>query len=739
MEILRFDGRPMLLLGAAAVCGIYMATGGSPWTALVLVLILLAGAWIFGTSRKYIAAAVAAVLIFWVYGQVYEKILDESYSQFAGKECIITGTVSSVEASGGEYTLLSIKPAGPTGRKIKAYLFDCGFEYMQGDRIRIKGTIRKPGPAVNPGGYDARKMMYADGMTAMIFANNGDASYMDGFTPGKIFGFARRDITRTCMDLLGADNGGILAGMMIGDKSYLDPETKTEFRDSGLSHTMAVSGSHVAYLLGPLMFIFAKAGIERRKYYPWLMAILALFAMLAGLQPSVLRASLTASVMLTAGMLSRETDSLNSLAFSALVLLAVNPFALYDAGFILSYACVLSILLFHKPLAARLGRGAYADILGMTIAVQIGILPVTAKLFYTVQIFSIISNMLIFPVRAVLAVSGWLMYFLNKLLPPLAGLAAVPVGWLTSSIASVAELFGASGMSVVSVPFIPAWAVAVYYIAFYVILHYPKYSLHAASSIAAAAALCIGIFSFSADLCVFFDSGQADCFLIKSARGDILIDTGGHALGSPIAHFCGDYIDAIFISHAHEDHTGGLSDILERFRVGVVYIPGGRFTEMEEIADMCKRYDVACRTLLAGGRLNAGGYVIEVLNPMDKCYLSLNDTSLVLKLTCGQNTMLFCGDAGIPAEMDMMSRAESLDADIFKVPHHGAGNAAYEKFFSAVSPEISVISCGLNYFGHPSSETLGLLRDSTVFRTDMDGAVIIRMTRGGYKVKTVKK
>ncbi|MFO7612290.1 MAG: DNA internalization-related competence protein ComEC/Rec2 [Clostridia bacterium] len=729
----------MLLLGTAAVCGIYMTTGGSPWTAFILVLILLAGSWISGTSRKYVAAAVAAVLVFAAYGQLHEKILDKSYSQFAGKECIITGTVSSVEASGGEYTLLSIRPVGLFGKKVKAYLFECGFEYMQGDRIQIRGTIRKPEAAVNPGGYDARKMMYADGMTAMVFVNNGNISYISGFTLGKVFGFARRDIARTCMDLLGSENGGILAGMMIGDKSYLDSGTKNEFRDSGLSHTMAVSGSHVAYLLGPLMFMFAKAGIERRKYYPWLIAILALFTMLAGLQPSVLRAALTASVMLMAGMFSRETDSLNSLAFSALVLLVINPYALYDAGFILSYTCVLSILLFHKPLAARLGRSAYAGILGMTIAVQIGILPVTAKLFYTVQIFSIVSNMLIFPVRAVLAVAGWLMYFLDKLLPPLADLTAVPVGWLTSSIASVAELFGGSEMSVVNVPFIPAWAAAVYYIAFYAILHYPKYSLYAAASIAAAVALYIGIFSFSADICVFFDSGQADCFLIKTGEGDILIDTGEYALGSPIAHFCGDYIDAIFISHAHEDHTGGLEGILERFRVGIVYIPGGRFAEMEEIAELCKRYGVMCKALLAGDHLNAGGYDIQVLNPMDKSYLSLNDTSMVLKLTCGENTMLFCGDAGIPSEMDMMSRAGLLDADIFKVPHHGAGNAAYEKFFSAVSPEISVISCGLNYFGHPSSEALELLGDSSVFRTDMDGAVVIRMGRNGYKVKTVKK
>jgi competence protein ComEC len=213
-----------------------------------------------------------------------------------------------------------------------------------------------------------------------------------------------------------------------------------------------------------------------------------------------------------------------------------------------------------------------------------------------------------------------------------------------------------------------------------------------------------------------------------------LIDTGEFALGNPIAHYSGDYIDCIFLTHAHQDHIGGLEGILGRFRVGAVFIPGCSGCEMDSVIKLCRNFNVPVKALVAGDMLSFDNYEIRVLNPFQRDYLSLNDTSLVLKLVHGDTSLLYCGDIEMLAEIDILSSGAVLDSGIFKVPHHGASGSAHGKFFNAVSPEIAVISCGRNCFGHPSGEVFELLERIPVYSTDRHGAVIIKELNDGYKV-----
>ena len=739
MDILFFDKRPMLLFGIAIITGVYIATGESTLQAVILAVLVVLGALLGKTNIKYIIIAVFLGLSFFVYAYYSMGSYDRAFSQFDGKHCVINGKITSIDAEKEEYTLVTIKPNGFGIKKIKAYLLDNPYRLIQGDKISLEGTLHKPETVSNPGGYDTRKILYSDGAAAYIFAEAKTVSINDGITAGSVFGLLRMNITDNCIKLLGEKRGSILTGMLIGDKTGLDPVVKAGFRDSGLSHTMAVSGAHVAYILAPLIFIFRKIGIERRKYYPWLLMVLLLFALLTGFQPSVARASLTVALLLIGGIISRETDSLNSLALSAVILIALNPFAIYDAGFILSYMCVLSILVFYKPIISITGKSPVSRVLALTIAVQIGILPATAKLFYSIQVFSVISNLLIFPVRALLAVMGWIMYFVSTFSIPLARVAAFPVGILTDSISEVAALFGGSAVSAVSVPFIPGWLVVLYIVSVYLALQLKRLSLIPVAVVTLALSVYMMFFAVPKDTYVFFDSGQADCFLVKTEKGrDIIIDTGKYAQCNSIAYFCGDYIDCIFLTHAHMDHVGGLAAILNRFRVGVVFIPGCGGAEMSGVENMCRSAGVPCIKLTEGETIEIDGYDIHVFNPFAKDYLSLNDTSLVLKLTHGDKSLLYCGDIEMPAEIDILANGCDLEADIFKIPHHGAFGSAYEGFYGEVRPEIAVISCGENYFGHPSLECLELLEGTAVYRTDLHGAVIIKYIKDGYRIKVCR-
>lgn len=740
MDILFFDRRPMFLFGLLIIAGIYLATGESTLNVIIFILLLIVGAFIGGTNKKYILMAVIICAVFFGYSLLIENIYDKSYTEYDGVKCSIRGVIISVNAVKEEYAQVTVRPNGFFKKKIQVYIMNNKYNLIQGDKINFIGSFNKPTGATNPGGYDTRKVLYSDGIAAYVFTESEDIEINSQFTLGHIFGLIRKDIKSTCTELLGGTRGSILSGMLIGDKAGLGKDIKTSFRDSGLSHTMAVSGAHVAYILVPLMFIFSRLGLERRKYYPWLLFILLFFALLTGFTPSVARASLTAGLLLISGIIYKDTDALNSLAVSAVILVMINPFSIYDAGFILSYICVVSILVFYKPLISLCGKNPVVKMMAMTIAVQIGVLPATAKLFYSIQMFSVISNLLIFPIRAVLAVLGWIMYIISNFLMPLAKIIAPIVGILTDAVTQVAKLFGDSTFSSVNVPYIPVWLVVVYITAVYLALNISKYRL---------IPITLGIFTITTYLLffgvpkntyVFYDSGQADSFLVKTDKArDIIIDTGKYSLSNSIAHFCGDYIDFVFLTHAHQDHIGGLESILERFRVGMVFIPGCRGSEMSEVIELCKKFQVPCKGLVAGVQINVDDYEIIVLNPFNRDYLALNDTSLVLKLNHGDKSLLFCGDIEIPAEMDVLKSGANIEAEIFKVPHHGAGGSAYSGFYDTVSSKIAIISCGENYFGHPSTESLQLLSTVSVYRTDQDGAIIIKEKKDGYKIKLCKK
>lgn len=738
MDIFRFNGRPLFFLAVTAICGIYAATGDKPHVALIIAAVAILTAFMTKTWYPYIIAASIVLVVFFVYAEIVEKHMDLNFNAYDNTDCMIRGHVSDVVAVNEDYTALYVNPGGLLRReKVKLYIFDTDLEYLRGDIVTVSGKLHKPARRTNPGGYDERKALFADGVSAKLYADGGDCDITGSFMPLKVFGIMSRHISSSCVDLLGRDEGGVLAGMLTGDKSELDEKTGQSYRDSGLSHTMAVSGAHVACLLAPIFFICKKAGIENRKYYPVLIALLVFFAVLTGLKPSVCRACIVAGVMLAAGMWGKDVEALNSLSFSCLALVALNPYAIYDAGFILSYVCVLSILVFYGPIQKFIGRGPVQRLIALTVSVQIGVWPACAVLFHTFQAMSLPANILIFPARAAVSIGGWAMYILSLVMPPAAQALSYPVSFLVGCISSTADLFSSTGFSVINIPRLPVWFTGVYYAAIISLLYLKTKGVAVFSGAAAVLAAYMAFCPTPSNTCVFFDAGQADCHLVKTdKRGDMLIDTGEYALSGPIAHFAGDYIDAVFITHAHNDHAGGLSAILERFRVGTVYVPGCAGADTGGIKSICRENDVKCTELTAGDRLKIDGYDIEVLHPEPNRYLSLNDTSLVLKLEYGGHGMLFCGDIEQAAEADMLDRGENLEADVLKVPHHGSKTSASKDFLDRVSAEIAIIPCGRNVFGHPAQQMLGALGEARVYRTDLDGAVTVKIGKDEYKVET---
>lgn len=232
----------------------------------------------------------------------------------------------------------------------------------------------------------------------------------------------------------------------------------------------------------------------------------------------------------------------------------------------------------------------------------------------------------------------------------------------------------------------------------------------------------------------FLDVGQGDCALIELPDGQtMLIDAGnkkdGPEIISQIKNKGYDHLDYVVATHPHADHIGSMTQVLQEFPVEAMYLPNQSHTSQtfEQMLDTIEENGVPLYPAQAGTLIaNQEGYTISLLAPLPGHYSELNNYSAVVKITYGNHSYLFMGDAEEPVEKELLS--ENIEADVLKVGHHGSSYASSLSFLQAVSPLYGVISCGSgNSYGHPHQETLNRLNQLgiEILRTDLDGTIVI--------------
>ncbi len=230
----------------------------------------------------------------------------------------------------------------------------------------------------------------------------------------------------------------------------------------------------------------------------------------------------------------------------------------------------------------------------------------------------------------------------------------------------------------------------------------------------------------------FLDVGQADCALLECDGKYILIDGGNVEDSSLVVSYLEkagvSELEAVFCSHAHEDHVGGLPGVLAVYPTGAVYAPTRTYASncFDDFVYYTDQQGLEVTIPSVGDRCTFGGATVEVLGPV-KTYAETNDTSLVLAVTYGDARFLFTGDMEISAETDLIESAADLHADVLKVGHHGSDTSTGYRFLREVMPTHAIVSVGEgNSYGHPNDKTLSLLSDAgaTVYRTDKLGHII---------------
>jgi len=230
----------------------------------------------------------------------------------------------------------------------------------------------------------------------------------------------------------------------------------------------------------------------------------------------------------------------------------------------------------------------------------------------------------------------------------------------------------------------------------------------------------------------FIDAGQADATLIQGENFNMLIDAGEYK--GPVVDYLNNEgiktLDYIVATHPHSDHIGGMSDVIDQFEVKNFIMPDAVHTTAS-FDYMLKALDKSKANVIpaeAGYTFESGELKFTLLGPISKEYENLNNYSVVIKMTAGNTSFLFAGDAEKEVEQELLKSGYDLSADVYKVSHHGSSTSSTPEFIAKVDPLVGIISCGKeNSYGHPHRETLETLENYgvKVLRTDKSGTIII--------------
>lgn len=626
-----------------------------------------------------------------------------------------------------------------------------------GEPVRISGHLKLPR---SDGDFNYRRYLYHRGITALLNASTDDIKNLNnaGFSLSYFSGSIRHWIKERNSAYLSGKESSLLNGIVLGDTSSIDEDLEEMFKTTGLTHILAASGINIALVIGALWPLLRLLRFRAGAQVTVLVASAAFYTMISGMSPSINRAFLMAAMMLFAWLLGKEANITSSLATATLVLLIANPFTLYDIGFQLSFAATASLIIFMPPLERLMGDipKFLSSALSVTLAAQIGVLPIIIYYFGQVSAISLVANLIIVPLVAPALILGMAVLPIEALVSLFARpvylilaliLKAMIYGTILLAKMPGASIFlGQPSMLMVAMIYVVIAASGLY-------LKRIKLRLSLGHAVLALLAILVVSIWWQVEKSlapsqlevIFLDVGQGDSTMLTTPDGTRLLIDSGPDPGIIKRKIQGrgiNKIDMLLISHDHSDHIGGARKVLNTVAVGSLVYPkiikGSK--PCVSLLNFAKNKGVKCVPIENGDILRLGKCLeIDILNA--DVAESNNEESAVVMVKYGKLSLLFTGDAGESTEQRLIHEREGIDADILKVGHHGSAASSTRDFLREVSPKVSIISVGKNnMYGLPARSTIGrlLAAGSKIYRTDRDGDVTIRSDGKTYQVYVEK-
>jgi competence protein ComEC len=659
---------------------------------------------------------------------------------------------------------------------------------IAGDAVTWSGRIRP----LTDGDYD--RYLAAQGIGAQCEATSLTVVCHDDSPAGHLEAF--RQASGDALQLvLPEPAGGLAAAILIGLRDRVDRDLAAAFTTAGVSHVVAISGWNIAIVAATVAALLRKRLSRRRRALATIGAIVA-YTLFAGASPSVVRAALMAGVALAAVESGRGARAMVGLGWAATIMIVAEPATVGDAGFQLSAAATAGLVAWADPLTEWLGRRAtrlpavLRESLGISLAAQAATLPIALLDFGRLAVIAPAANLVVVPLVPPVMAAGTVAFgagWLVAIGAPawVTGPVAMPAALLLAVLIEAVRVFAAIPGANQTLPFPFNVAGAAGAIGLLVAMHRalkrsrrrtivvkPKAAragaapqrlvsryrglLAVAVLLAAMAGSAFAARPDGSIHIVVLDVGQGDAILLEGDRGGRILVDGGpdpNLLISALDRFVPAWdrrLEAIVLTHPHDDHVAGLVAVVERYRVGrafesgwTVDTPAYRAWEATLAA-----HGLEPERLRTGETLRLDEAALHVLWPDDGTTRSAaldpaaasnrqtNDASIVLLGEFEGRRFLLTGDAEEDVDPILLSRGLPA-VDMLKVAHHGSATASSDALLAAVRPAVAVISVGANNtYGHPNGGTVARLRahSSRVARTDLDGTVEVTLDRSAVTV-----